>query len=704
MAEDKLILSKLTSDVQGIKGQFKQTANDNNRNIASITKDIARHFSSQKSQIKIVSSNVDEVENTTQKLSSKIDSAVNIINNDLSSDNETLSIVKTISRNVEKLLQDLEDGGSKIGGGGAGGSGGEERPTNNVVLDNIIGGAKKIGIGAGGIAGASLIGGISSKFGGEQKPGEPSDAKGDNQQGDDTGKSSSKGDDKMAKIQTKDGKAVQVHADYASNFEGFINELESTGYKIKSIGGYANRNIAGTGTASWHSKGMAIDINPDANPVTKGEPGRKPKTDMPENVGQIAAKYGLGWGGAWDGEKQDAMHFSLGEGPGAKLRGQREKVGLGKGGGGGASPAAAGGGESPKPTENKGGGSGGTAGGSSVAAAPSDAKKVETPTAAPPAHDHQTSEEEKSASPTTPTSNEEKSASPTTPTSNDAKPADAAPVKKEIPRLADVQERIKKEGTPDTFPGNSGGTFKKNPDGSATLISSKGDKTDFTAEQYEREVAKRTWDKESKAAMSSTAKPTEPVATPVPAASPVSEPVKTTPEDTKPETKTVKKEGGLLTAADIFPGMDPNKPGVKAAVARFQAKQIERDPSLRTSASDFAQLDSVDTKAADAAKIEPAVYSKIAAGAAAAPVPSTPASAPNADVIAQAAVKKETEQPVAPPPKEADTGKSSTTINNNIQQTAANDSNPSLSWSEKVMGYYSLQDQVKMGSAHFSMA
>jgi DNA-binding transcriptional MocR family regulator len=150
--------------------------------------------------------------------------------------------------------------------------------------------------------------------------------------------------------------------------------------------------------------------------------------------------------------------------------------------------------------------------------------------------------------------------------------------------------------------------------------------------------------------------------------------------------------------------MDPNKPGVKAAVARFQAKQIERDPSLRTSASDFAQLDAVDTKAADAAKIEPAVSSKIAAAPAAAPVPSTPASAPNADVIAQAAVKKETEQPVAPPPKEADTEKFSTTINNNIQQTAANDSNPSLSWSEKVMGYYSLQDQVKMGSAHFSMA
>jgi hypothetical protein len=136
----------------------------------------------------------------------------------------------------------------------------------------------------------------------------------------------------MSTIMTKSGHSAKVASQYAKNFQGFIDALEGSGYKIKSLGGFANRNIAGSGIASWHAKGMAIDINPGPNPVTFGAPGRKPVTDMPGNVQSLAAQFGLGWGGAWDGKKQDSMHFSLGEGPGALLRGQRAAVGLGSGG------------------------------------------------------------------------------------------------------------------------------------------------------------------------------------------------------------------------------------------------------------------------------------------------------------------------------------------------------------------------------------
>jgi colicin import membrane protein len=92
--------------------------------------------------------------------------------------------------------------------------------------------------------------------------------------------------------------------------------------------------------------------------------------------------------------------------------------------------------------------------------------------------------------------------------------------------------------------------------------------------------------------------------------------------------------------------------------------------------------------------------------AAATPIPSEPSTAPQAETISQAAVVKDTseQQPVREAPTEKNEGGSTTNINNNIQQTAANDSNPSLSWAEKVMGYYELKDQVKMGSAHYSMA
>ena len=120
-------------------------------------------------------------------------------------------------------------------------------------------------------------------------------------------------------LRTASGKTYEVATKYAKNFSGFIGDLEATGYRIRSIGGYSNRNIAGTGRKSIHAYGAAIDINPTQNPVTYGAKGRKPVTDMPANVQALAAKWGLGWGGAWKGGKQDAMHFSLAEGPGAIL-------------------------------------------------------------------------------------------------------------------------------------------------------------------------------------------------------------------------------------------------------------------------------------------------------------------------------------------------------------------------------------------------
>lgn len=106
-------------------------------------------------------------------------------------------------------------------------------------------------------------------------------------------------------VKTKYGR-VTINKKYAQQFTGFINELGGR-YGITSLGGYANRNIAGTSTASLHSYGLAIDINPGANPVTHG----KVRTNLPPNIAQLAAKYGLSWGGSWRGSKKDPMHFSI---------------------------------------------------------------------------------------------------------------------------------------------------------------------------------------------------------------------------------------------------------------------------------------------------------------------------------------------------------------------------------------------------------
>ena len=113
----------------------------------------------------------------------------------------------------------------------------------------------------------------------------------------------------MSYIYTTSGLSAMVASSQAEKFQGFINDLEATGYKINSLGGYANRNVAGTNKKSYHASGMAIDINPQQNPHTfPGDPNYG-QTNMPENVGEIARKHGLGWGGNWRSSK-DTMHFS----------------------------------------------------------------------------------------------------------------------------------------------------------------------------------------------------------------------------------------------------------------------------------------------------------------------------------------------------------------------------------------------------------
>ena len=114
----------------------------------------------------------------------------------------------------------------------------------------------------------------------------------------------------LATIRTASGVTAQVRADLAENFQGFIRELEATGYRISTLSGYRPgatvKNLDGedTGRPSAHGAAASIDINGGTNPHR-----RNLVTDLPSNVGDIARKWGLGWGGNWASSK-DAMHFS----------------------------------------------------------------------------------------------------------------------------------------------------------------------------------------------------------------------------------------------------------------------------------------------------------------------------------------------------------------------------------------------------------
>jgi hypothetical protein len=104
------------------------------------------------------------------------------------------------------------------------------------------------------------------------------------------------------------GHKYQVNKQVAPIFQTFLRSLWQTGYRPQSIGGYSYRNIAGTNTRSLHSYGLAIDIDPQLNPVQHA--GGHMQTSFPPEIRRLAAMYGLSWGGSWSSYK-DPMHFSV---------------------------------------------------------------------------------------------------------------------------------------------------------------------------------------------------------------------------------------------------------------------------------------------------------------------------------------------------------------------------------------------------------
>lgn len=110
----------------------------------------------------------------------------------------------------------------------------------------------------------------------------------------------------LTTIVTGSGARVTVNTIAAPQFRGFLGDMERSGYYINptQTGGYNFRNISGTNTLSQHAYGNAVDINWNQNPHSHSG-----VNNMPANVGQLADKWGLSWGGYFN--KPDTMHFEM---------------------------------------------------------------------------------------------------------------------------------------------------------------------------------------------------------------------------------------------------------------------------------------------------------------------------------------------------------------------------------------------------------
>ena len=106
-------------------------------------------------------------------------------------------------------------------------------------------------------------------------------------------------------IEPVKGQRWQVYKPAEQAFNGFLGDLAATGYPLESSGGFNYRNIRGGDKLSQHAFGTALDLNAATNP--RLNPGDKVRTDLPSNVGELAKKWGLEWGGNW--KRPDAMHF-----------------------------------------------------------------------------------------------------------------------------------------------------------------------------------------------------------------------------------------------------------------------------------------------------------------------------------------------------------------------------------------------------------
>lgn len=109
-------------------------------------------------------------------------------------------------------------------------------------------------------------------------------------------------DQNLVTVRAPNGQLWRVNKMAAPSFTGFLGDLYATGYAPQSSGGFNYRTIRGSDQLSQHAFGNAIDIGAAANPMGGTT------SDLPSGVSELAAKYGLEWGGNWQ-TRPDPMHF-----------------------------------------------------------------------------------------------------------------------------------------------------------------------------------------------------------------------------------------------------------------------------------------------------------------------------------------------------------------------------------------------------------
>ena len=116
----------------------------------------------------------------------------------------------------------------------------------------------------------------------------------------------------LSTVILKSGLRVRVATKIAPLVKYLGDETERRGYDLRpaDTGGYNFRAMRGSSSTSFHSWGLAVDLNWQTNPMTRR--GGPVRTDMPRWLITLWEDHGFRWGGRWN----DAMHFEFRGSPG----------------------------------------------------------------------------------------------------------------------------------------------------------------------------------------------------------------------------------------------------------------------------------------------------------------------------------------------------------------------------------------------------
>lgn len=99
--------------------------------------------------------------------------------------------------------------------------------------------------------------------------------------------------------------AVSVRTDLVPLVKALLEKTEAMGYDLKpdATWGFNCRSIRGSNAPSNHSRGLAVDLNSDENPM-----GSEFVSTIPPEVVHMWESAGFYWGGRYS-SRPDAMHF-----------------------------------------------------------------------------------------------------------------------------------------------------------------------------------------------------------------------------------------------------------------------------------------------------------------------------------------------------------------------------------------------------------